>query len=518
MTVVDVERSEGPVRRAVAVPSGFDRTPSIASVDALRIDVADTIPDGAQAVAIPVAADGTGAEALGLDRASLAAVGFDGRPGQTHALAGGDGPLRVAVGVGDPAAVDAAAIRDAAAAFALGTRRQARLAARIPSLDHVDPATAAQVIVEGILLARYAYEPLKSSPGSTRVERIALVAGASDRDAVERGARRGRLLASAAMLARDLANTPPAHLTATALADVAESVGRARGLEVEVFDQAALTRLGCGGILGVNGGSAEEARLIKLSYLPRQGGADADHLALVAKGIMYDSGGISLKPSDAVHATMKNDMSGAAAVIGAMSVLRDLGCTSRVTGWLACTDNMPSGTALKLGDVITIHGGTTVEVMNTDAEGRLVMADALVMAAAETPDAIIDIATLTGATMRALGTWIAGVMGNDESLAGQVAAASDRTDERTWPFPLERRYRRELDSDIADLKNMGGANAGQITAALFLDEFVAGRPWVHIDIAGVAQADPAESWRPKGCTGYGARLLTELALEFEPPA
>jgi leucyl aminopeptidase len=333
---------------------------------------------------------------------------------------------------------------------------------------------------------------------------------------VQLGAERGRLLAGATMLARDLANTPPAHLTAPRFAELAQEVGRDRGIEVEVFDQAALIRLGCGGILGVNGGSADEARLIRLTYHP-SGDAGA-HLALVGKGIMYDSGGISLKPSDAVHATMKNDMSGAAAIFAAMTALRDLGCSNTVTGWLSCTDNVPSGTALKLGDVITIHGGTTVEVMNTDAEGRLVMADALVMAAAEHPDAIVDIATLTGACMRALGTWIAGVMGNSNALIAQVSAASDATDERTWPFPLERRYRRELDSDVADIKNMGGMNAGQITAALFLEEFTDTVPWAHIDIAGTAQADPAESWRTKGCTGFGARLLTELALEFTTPA
>jgi leucyl aminopeptidase len=285
-----------------------------------------------------------------------------------------------------------------------------------------------------------------------------------------------------------------------------------------VFDRDQLVELGCGGLLGVNGGSADEPRMIKLTYRPSgSGAAGSARLALVAKGIMYDSGGISLKPSDAVHATMKNDMSGAAAVLASMSVLGELGCRNQVTGYLMCTDSMPSGTALRLGDVITIHGGTTVEVLNTDAEGRLVMADALVMAANERPDAIVDIATLTGATMRALGTWIAGVFGNDQALIDQIRAASDETDERTWPFPQERRYRRQLDSDVADLTNMGGLNAGGITAALFLEEFVGDRPWAHIDIAGVAQVDPVESWRVKGCSGFGARLLTEFALDFTPP-
>ena len=222
------------------------------------------------------------------------------------------------------------------------------------------------------------------------------------------GARRGLTLAQATMLARDLANSPPAHLTASRIADVATVLGARAGLGVEVFDRDDLVRLGCGGLIGVNGGSTDEPRMVKLMYRPAAGHA-ASHLALVAKGITYDSGGISLKPADAVHATMKNDMTGAAAVLAAMLALRELGCRTTVTGYLMCTDNLPSGSALKLGDVITIHGGTTVEVLNTDAEGRLVMADALVMAAEQRPDAIVDIATLTGACMRALGTKVAGV-------------------------------------------------------------------------------------------------------------
>jgi leucyl aminopeptidase len=183
-----------------------------------------------------------------------------------------------------------------------------------------------------------------------------------------------------------------------------------------------------------------------------------------------------------------------------------------------CTDNMPSGTAMALGDVITMRGGTTVEVVNTDAEGRLVMADALVLGTEEPTDAIVDIATLTGACLRALGTRIAGVMGNDQHVVDQVVAAGDAVDEPAWQFPLERSYRKELDSEVADLKNLGGPNAGQITAALFLEEFVGDTPWAHIDVAGTAQLDSADSWRNKGATGFGARLLIELAMNFKPPA
>jgi leucyl aminopeptidase len=238
----------------------------------------------------------------------------------------------------------------------------------------------------------------------------------------------------------------------------------------------------------------------------------------VGKGITYDSGGIALKPADATHATMKNDMTGAGSILAAMSALRALGCTTAVTGYLMCTDNRPSGTAMAMGDVITMRGGTTVEVANTDAEGRLVMADALVLATEEPTDAIVDIATLTGACMRALGTQVAGVMGNSQPLIDQISAAAVATDEPVWQLPLERRYRKELDSPVADIKNLGGPNAGAITAALFLEEFVGDVPFAHIDIAGTAQNDADDSWRPAGCTGFGARLLAELAVDFEPPA
>jgi leucyl aminopeptidase len=255
--------------------------------------------------------------------------------------------------------------------------------------------------------------------------------------------------------------------------------------------------------------------MIKLTYRPH--GEASGRLALVGKGIMYDSGGIALKPGDEVHAQMKNDMSGAAAILAAMAELGDLGCTAQVTGWLMCTDNMPSGTALALGDVITMRGGTTVEVINTDAEGRLVMADALVLATEEQHDAIVDIATLTGACMRALGTQIAGVIGNNQGLVDQIRAAAEATDEPVWQLPLAARYRKELDSTVADLKNLGGANAGAITAALFLAEFVGEVPWAHIDIAGTAQSGGDAGWQTAGCTGFGARLLAELAVRFSAP-
>jgi leucyl aminopeptidase len=400
-------------------------------------------------------------------------------------------------------------IRDAAAAFSRATSRVAEVAFVLPTSAPAEDV--ARVVVEGILLARYRYDALKSEPTVTPVAVLTLV---SADEAARHGAERGLAFAEAATIARDLANTPPALLTATQMADVATRLGSERNLTVEVFDKDALIEMGCGGMLGVNAGSSEPPMLIKLTYQP--GGDPNATLSLVGKGIMYDAGGLALKPADPVHAAMKNDMSGAGAILGAMLNLARLGCGNKVVGFLCCTDNRPSSTAIAMGDVLTIRGGTTVEVANTDAEGRLVMADGLVLATEEPTDAIVDIATLTGAAMRALGTEIAQVMGNDEGLVAQVKAASAASDEPVWEFPLAHRYRKQLDSTVADIKNLGGANAGSITAGLFLEEFVAGKPWAHIDIAGVADNETDASWRPPGCTGFGARLLAELAVSFRP--
>ncbi|MGH9248009.1 MAG: leucyl aminopeptidase, partial [Acidimicrobiales bacterium] len=420
------------------------------------------------------------------------------------------------VGVGDPDELDASGLRNAAAAFARAASSHAELAFTLAGTDAVATELAAQSVVEGVLLARYSYDPLRREPRGTAVATLTLVAGADQAQATNAGAERGRLMASVTQLARDLANTPHSHLNAMRLAEVATALGADRRLGVEVFDEDALREMGCGGLLGVNAGSAEPPRMIKLTYRP-DGAEPTGRLALVGKGIMYDSGGIALKPGDEVHAQMKNDMSGAAAILAAMAALSELGCTCAVTGWLMCTDNMPSGTAMALGDVITMRGGTTVEVINTDAEGRLVMADALVLATEEPVDAIVDIATLTGACMRALGTQVAGVMGSDQGLVDQVRAAAEATDEPVWQLPLERRYRKELDSTVADLKNLGGANAGAITAALFLAEFVGDVSWAHVDIAGTAQSAGDAGWQTAGCTGFGARLLAQLALDFAAP-
>jgi leucyl aminopeptidase len=492
-----------------------DLTPSLKASTEVTVDVATSVPSSATAVSEPVRSEGAVPEPVGLDRDTLNAAGFSGKPGETLIIPRAEGPTLVLVGVGDPTGIDAARLRDAAASFARGARNHARLAVDLDGVVGVPFDVVGQAIIEGVLLARYRYDTFREKPSGTPLQALTLVARPERHADLTRGAERGKVTAAAAQLARDLANAPATHLTATRFGEIAEALAAERGLEVELFDKDALVEMGCGGLLGVNAGSAEPPRLIKMSYRPKSGQATG-HLAMVGKGIMYDSGGISLKPSDASHQAMKMDMSGAAAIFGAMSALAALDCKAQVTGYLMCTDNMPSGTATRLGDVLTIRGGKTVEVSNADAEGRLVMADGLVLATEDKADAIVDIATLTGAMMRALGEGMAGVMGNNQAFVDQVKAAADTTDEQLWQFPLNRRYRPMLDSPIADMRNIGGENAGQIVGGLFLEEFVGTTPWAHIDIAGTMQATADDSWRSRGAIGFGTRLLIDLALGFKP--
>jgi leucyl aminopeptidase len=492
----------------------FSPVPSLDPSNRTNVVVATSVPDSATAVGVPVTSSGSVPAILGADRAKLDAWGFDAQVGSTFVVPASDGLLHVAGGAGDPSELDAAAIRDAAAAFARAADGHEHLAVAVGDASDVPTQLAVQAVVEGVLLARYRYDVLRSAPRGKRVRELTVVVGSDQVAAAQSGVDRGHAFASATMLSRDLANTPHSHLSASRMAEIAVELGAERGFEVEVFDKDALVDMGIGGLLGVNRGSAEPPRMIKLTYQPD---SPTGRLAMVGKGIMYDSGGIALKPADLVHAQMKNDMSGAAAILAAFAELAELGCTAAVTGYLMCTDSMPSSTALALGDVITIRGGTTVEVINTDAEGRLVMADGLVLAREAGNDAIVDIATLTGATMRALGRDVASVFGTDQGLIGQVEAAAAITDEKVWQLPLHRPYRKQLNSTVADISNISFGDGGAITAALFLAEFVGDVPWAHVDIAGTAQSEGDWSWQTAGCSGFGARLMLELALSFSPP-
>jgi leucyl aminopeptidase len=491
----------------------FDPIPSSRRKVSVTVTADPPSDEEAGAVAVPVDSTSDGVVVCGLDRQALSAAGFDGNRGQTLVLPSTGKRVVVAVGIGTGETVSTTFVRDLAADFARAVPRQLHLAVQMPSTPlALAPRDFAQAVTEGVLLTRWRYYLGKGHEESL-LDSLVIVAPEMLTDEVSEGIRIGAALSRASNLGRDLANCPAATLTAERMAAVARELGPDAGLDVETFGRAQLIEMGCGGLLGVNLGSAEPPQLIRLHYKPE---SPTGRLALVGKGIMYDSGGISLKPSDESHAQMKNDMTGAAAVLASMTVLRELGCTTEVIGYLCCTDNMPSGTALKLGDVLTMRNGTTVEVLNTDAEGRLVMADGLALSVEDGVDAIVDIATLTGACLRTFGVDLAGVMGNDARLVGQVKAAGAVADEPVWELPLHRPYRPQLASPVADMTNMGGVNAGSITAGLFLEEFVAGLPWAHIDIAGTAQLPAARNWRNKGATGFGTRLLAELAVNFRP--
>ena len=495
----------------------------------ITFKVAKLDDSAAKVVGIAVASDGAVAKEVGMTRDQLEALNFEGKLGQTLVLPNSKKQLVIAVGIGEAAKANADAMRTAAAALARASAKVASLSTTLATAGRGDRATIAQAVTEGLILATHRYDALKNDKKATsKLTSVTLVAPGATNAAITNGAKRGETIADAVCLARDLANMPPAHLTAKMIAERALKIGAEAGVKVEVFNKDQLLAMGCGGIIGVNRGSVNPPRMVKISYRPSasRGVAKssakktatkikAPHLILVGKGVMYDSGGISLKPSDAGHAMMKADMSGAAAVLATMSTLKALGCKNQVTAYMMCTDNLPSGSAMAMGDVLTMRNGKTVEIHNTDAEGRLVLADGLSLAAEQKPDAIVDIATLTGACARALGPQMSGVMGNNQRFVDQVVKAAKSTDEQIWQLPLERKYRPMLDSYCADMRNIGGSEAGAITAALFLDEFTSGTPWAHLDIAGPMWADGDSGWLQRGATAYGTRLLVNLAENFK---
>jgi leucyl aminopeptidase len=480
---------------------------------ALVFQAVTKTPTGMDAIGIPVTSEGALPKEVSLSRKTLESLGFTGKVGQTYVVPAEKGAVSVLIGVGEPTKLDTASLRKAAAAFARAAANFASVSTTLANIGRLDRKIAAQVVVEGMSLATHRYTDLKTvDKKAPKLAHVSLVGSGA---ATTSGAKRGQVIANATNMARDFANMPPAYLTATIFANKAVEIAGESGLKVEVFNKDQLLAMGCGGIVGVNRGSVEPPRMVPLTYKPT-GAKGKPHLVLVGKGVMYDSGGISLKPSDPSHAMMKGDMSGAAAVLATMSTLKALGCTNQVTGYLMCTDNLPSGSAMAMGEVLTMRNGKTVEIHNTDAEGRLVLADGLSLATEQKPDAIVDIATLTGACQRALGNGMAGVMGNNQKWIDQLTAAAERTSDKLWQLPLEREYRPALDSYVADMKNVGG-EAGAITAALFLEEFVGDTTWAHIDIAGPMWTDSDNGWLQKGMTGYGTRLLIDAALNFRRP-
>jgi leucyl aminopeptidase len=477
----------------------------------ITVTAVPALPPDVDVVGVPAASGPTVlGDGNGITAEQLVDAGFEGKVGETTTI---DGTM--VVGVGPAAEVDDEVIRRASAALVKATWKRATVASLL--LDAVpadgDRASAAQAAAEGTLLAGYRFGRYKKENGAAKLESVAIVAKGGKR--VAAGVERGVAIAGAVVLARDLVNTPAGDLTPPMFADLAVEVANGAGLTVEVIDDKQAAKLGLGGLLGVGKASDNPPRMVKLTYTPS--GRSKGHLALVGKGITFDSGGLSIKPADGMIG-MKGDMAGAAAVLAAMSVLPVVNAPVQVTGYLCLAENMINGKAIRPGDVLTIKNGTTVEVLNTDAEGRLVLADGLSLASAEKPDAIVDLATLTGACMVALGPSIAGLMGNNDGLVEQVQAAADRSSESVWHLPLPKEYRKDLDSDVADLKNVtAGRYGGALHAGLFLQEFVDGTPWAHLDIAGPADAKGDDGYIPKGASGFGVRTIVETALAFKKP-
>jgi leucyl aminopeptidase len=475
----------------------------------VAVKIAKTAPAGATAVAVTVLSDRLN-KVPGVRKAALDRAGFTGVAGATLVLNDGES-TRVLVGLGPSASAGPVQLRTAAAAFARAASRHRKIAFEYPLELDADLDDGVRAVTEGLLLGSYRFDTHKPSAAEQPRTDAATIAVGDHVRAVQDAARRGRATAAAVVVARDFVNEPGGTLTPTEFAERAATLAADAGLEAEVLDEAAIAEAGLGGLIAVNLGSEEPPRLVKLTYTPEGADESTPTVALVGKGITFDSGGLSIKPAESMM-EMKCDMAGAAAVIATMSALPAVEAPVRVVSFTPMTDNMTGGRAQRPGDIYTARNGTTVEVLNTDAEGRLVLGEALVLASEESPDAIVDLATLTGACMVALGQKIAGLMGNDDDFSAVVADAAAEAGERVWHLPLPADYRASLDSPVADLKNIGaGRYGGALTAGLFLNEFVGeGIPWVHLDIAGPAFLPEPDGEYPKGGTGFGVRTLVHL--------
>ncbi|MEU6401698.1 leucyl aminopeptidase [Streptomyces sp. NPDC046985] len=494
-------------------------TLSTAGASGLR---ADAIVVGvAQGPKGPVVAPGAGAVDKAYDGKladvleTLGASGAEGEATKLPAPSGFKAPLVLAVGLGAApekgAGYGAEALRRAAGVASRALAGAKKAAFALP----LDQAADAAAVGEGALLGAYSFDAYKengaaaSRRGSAPLAEVVLLGGKPRDRAYKAAVERAVAVAEELNRARDLINMPPNDLNPAAFAALAQDAAKANGLKVQVLDEKALAKGGYGGILGVGAGSASAPRLVKLSYSHSKA---KKHLALVGKGITYDSGGISLKPAGH-NETMKCDMSGAAAVFAAVVAAARLGLEVNVTGWLALAENMPSGSATRPGDVLRMFSGKTVEVLNTDAEGRLVLADALWAASQEKPDAIVDVATLTGAMVLALGSRTFGVMANDDAFRAAITVAAEEVGEESWPMPLPQHLRKGMDSPVADIANMGERMGGGLVAGLFLREFIGdGITWAHLDIAGPAFNEQGPyGYTPKGGTGSSVRTLVRLA-------
>ncbi|HTW20681.1 MAG TPA: leucyl aminopeptidase [Mycobacteriales bacterium] len=451
--------------------------------------------------------------------AALTELGATGKAGEitkVPTLGATKAPLLVAVGLGDAPKRDGQyseeAVRRAVGTAVRTLAGARRIATGLAAVNGSLNGDGVRPVAEGAVLGGYAFTRYRSRASKKDHKRAVGSAAIVVPDPRDKAAKdavdRATAIGDAVTLCRDLVNTPAADLHPADLAEAAVEACGPAGCEVEVFDEVALAEGGHGGILGVGQGAANPPRLVRITWNGGPAGGKAIHL--VGKGITFDTGGLSLKPPTAME-WMKADMGGAAAVIGTMQAIARLKLPINVVGWVASAENMPSGTAIRPSDILTMRGGKTVEVMNTDAEGRLVMADAIVRASEEGATTIVDIATLTGAALVALGSRVYAVMSNDDDLREEMVAAADAAGEQAWPMPLPDELRKSLDSDAADLSNTGDRNGGMLVAGLFLREFVPdGTPWAHLDVAGPAwnQGD-VHDYTPKGGTGVPIRTLVE---------
>ena len=428
----------------------------------------------------------------------------------------------ILAGLGDAKAVTAPLLlRTAGAAI----RRAAKIGCRsvgiwLPAnnLKSLGLAGQAEAIAEGVLVGAYNFDNYKAQSSENANRPLKEV-----RIAIEKGrlkesvaaVRAGERIAGAVNYARDIANEPGNVVYPHKLAEAATRLGRELRLRVRVWDRRKLAKEGFGGLLAVGGGSEREPRFIRIDYAPRGARAGSRPLVFVGKAITFDSGGISIKPSDKMD-EMKFDKCGGVAVLGAMRAIAALKLPVPVVGLISAAENMPSATSYRPGDIVTTYSGTTIEVLNTDAEGRIVLGDALAYAKRLKPQAIIDLATLTGACVVALGPFAAGLFSNNDKLSGRVRAAGEMTGDRVWPFPLWDDYHEMIKSPVADIKNTGGRYGGAITAAAFLQKFVGDVPWVHLDIAGTAWTTEEKPHLARGGTAFGVRLLVELLRSWAP--
>jgi leucyl aminopeptidase len=414
------------------------------------------------------------------------------------------------VGVGERADYTTAQASQMAGTAVRALReKNAKSIAVLPRLEG-NAEDVASAVVEGSFMALFDPDKYRTKDKEAREISKLVVVLDGDEIAIKRGCERGRIIGESVNFTRDLANEPGAYMTPTNMSERAREVATEFGLSIDVLDEARMEQEGMGSLLSVSHGSDEPAKLIILKYTPSNATEESgDLLAFVGKGITFDSGGISLKPGENME-LMKYDMTGGATVMGAMRAIAQIKPSIPVLGVMPCSENLPSGKATKPGDVVRAMTGKTIEVINTDAEGRLILADAIAYAKKLGATTIVDIATLTGAVSIALGDVNTAVIGTDQELISEIIAAGKEAGEKYWQLPLDKEYSRQIKSDIADIKNVGGRKAGTITAAAFLKEFADGVSWAHLDIAGTAWCEEAKPYRSKGPTGVAVRTFVRI--------